>query len=177
MEELCYSALDIAAIIKSMDLTCQDQAKFLNQIWENEKPFLQENYRTDKHKMISEVFYWLTYLSDKMTIDEELPIIQKDAQASGREINESEYSAESLGLALFFKSARLRILYGGNKDHVRVKRKTLMAKYGYKKLTAELSKHFNQCLYFYHLQPYLSKKVKCNIKETKVDDMIVFRVV
>lgn len=176
MEKLCYSALDIAAIINSMDLSCQAQANFLNQIWENEKPFLQKTYRNDKHKMVSEVFYWLTYLSDKMKIDEELPTIQKDVQASGREINESDYSAD-LDLTLFFKSARLRILYGGGKDYVRIKRKTLMAGYDYKKLTAELAEHFNQCIYFYHLQPSVKQKVKSNIKETRVDDMIVFRVV
>ena len=55
MEELCYSALDIAAIIAGMGLGCQAQAEFLNRIWENERPFLQKDYRDNKRKLILDV--------------------------------------------------------------------------------------------------------------------------
>ena len=57
MEELCYSALDIAAIIGSMGLGCRAQAEFLNCVWENERPFLQKDYRNNKRQMILDVSY------------------------------------------------------------------------------------------------------------------------
>ncbi len=65
MEELCYFALDIAAIIGSMGLGCRAQAEFLNRVWENERPFLQKDYRDNKRQMILDVSYWLAYFSDK----------------------------------------------------------------------------------------------------------------
>lgn len=96
MEELCYSALDIAAVISSMGFGCQTQAEFLNQIWENERPFLQKDYRDNKRQMILDISYWLTYFSDKPTIDAEFPVIQKDAQTVGRELEADAYIISGL---------------------------------------------------------------------------------
>lgn len=45
MEELCYSALDLAIIISGMDLGCRAKAVLLENIWEMERPFLEEIYR------------------------------------------------------------------------------------------------------------------------------------
>lgn len=124
-----------------------------------------------------DVGYWLTYLSDKATIDAELPIIQKDAMASGYEFSVEDYKKEYIDLDFFFKNVRLRILYGNGKDYVRIKRRRLMSRYGYKRLSPALVEHFNLCTYFYHLQPYLRDGVECRIEDTGIDEMIIFRVV
>ena len=52
MEELCYSALDLAIIISGMDLGCQAKAVLLENIWEMERPFLEEIYRKNKRQLI-----------------------------------------------------------------------------------------------------------------------------
>jgi len=143
MEELCYTALDLAVIINSMNLGCQAQADFLDRAWENEKTFLQKVYRDNKRQLILDVSYWLTYFSDKPAIDAEFPIIQRDVKATGGELETDAYIADASGLDLFFKSARLRILYGGGKPYVRVKRRTLMGKYGYKRLSPALVEYFH----------------------------------
>ena len=176
MEELCYTALDLAAIISSMGLGCRAQAEFLDRVWEKERPFLQIDYRDDKRQMLLDVSYWLTYLSDKPTIDDEFPIIQRDAKAKGRELEEAAYITDASGIDLFFKSARLRILYGDGKPYVRVKRRTLMAKYGYKRLSPALVEYFHQCIYFYHLQPYVRNYEACRIEDAGIDEMIILRV-
>ncbi len=177
MEELCYTALDLAAIISSMNLGCQAQADFLDRVWENEKPFLQEDYRDNKRQMILDISYWLTYFGDKPAIDAEFPMIQRDVKAVGGELEADAYVTDTSGLDLFFKSARLRILYGGGKPYIRAKRRTLMGKYGYKRLSPALVEHFNQCIYFYHLQPYVREYVECQIGEVGIDDIVIFRVV
>ena len=177
MEELCYSALDLAAIISGMGLGCRATADFLEQVWENEKPFFQKIYRQNKRQLILDTNYWLTYLSDKPTIDAEFPVIQKDVSTLGSELSAGAYTDDCSNLDLFFKSTRLRILYGNGKDYVRIKRRTLMARYGYKRLSPALAEHFNRCTYFYHLQPYLKDGVECNIEDTRIDDMIIFRVI
>lgn len=177
MEELCYSALDLAAIISRMELGCRAKAGFLERVWDGERAFLQKMYRENKRQLILDVNYWLTYLRDKSAIDAELPIIQKDALTLGNELPVDTYVGDCSGLDLFFKSTRLRILYSGGKDYVRIKRRTLLARYGYKRLSPVLVEHFNRCIYFYHLQPYVRDGGECRIEDTGIDDMIIFRIV
>ena len=177
MEELYYSALDLAAIISGMSLGCRATADFLEQVWAGEQAFLQKIYHGNKRQLILDTNYWLTYLSDKPAIDAEFPIIQRDALALGNELPVDAYLGDCSNLDLFFKSARLRILYGGGRDYVRIKRRTLMAKYGYRRLHPPLAAHFTRCTYFYHLQPYVRDGVKCRIEDTKIDEMIIFRVI
>lgn len=176
MEELCYTTLDLAAIISGMNLGCQTQADFLDRVWENEKTFLQKDYRDNKRQMILDVSYWLTYFSDKPAIDAEFPVIQRDVKAMGGELEADAYVIDTSGLDLFFKSARLRILYGDGKPYIRVKRRTLMGKYGYKRMSPTLINYFHQCIYFYHLQPYVRDYVECQIEDVGIDEMVVFRV-
>ena len=177
MEELLYSALDLAAIISSMELGCKAQSAFLDQVWENEKPFLWSGYRNNRRQMLLDVSYWLSYLSDKATIDAEFPVILRDIRTTGGDLVKENYVSDYADLDLFFKSIRLRILYGGGKDYVRIKRRTLMKRYGYKRLSPALTEHFNRFIYFYHLQPFVRDLVECQIDKVDIDDMIVFRVI
>lgn len=177
MDELFYSALDLAAIISSMELGCKEQAALLDRIWDNEKPFLWAGYRNNKRQMLLDVSYWINYFSDKETIDTEFPAVRMDIQALGGELTESDYVGDYTDLDLFFKSVRLRILYGGGKDYLRIKRRTLMKRYGYKRLSPALIEHFTRCVYFYHLQPYVRDRIECRIEDVDIDEMIVFRVV
>lgn len=178
MDELCYSPLDLAAIISSMNLGCRAQAVFIEQVWTYERPFIQKSYRDDKRRLIIDTSYWLTYLSDKPAIDAEFPMIQRDMMAVSEELAEESYIiTDESGMDLFFKSARLRILYGNGKPYIRVKRRTLMGKYGYKRISPILVDYFNRCTYFYHLQPYVRGHIKCQIEDVGIDEMIMFRVV
>jgi hypothetical protein len=177
MVELCYSALDLAAIISGMELGCRESAAFLERVWEGDRPFLRKIYRENKRQLVLDVSYWLTYLSDKPAIDAEFPFIQRDAAARGNALSADAYTDDCANLELFFKNARLRILYGGGRDYVTIKRRTLMARYGYKRLSPALTEHFKKCAYFYHLQPYMRNGVACQIQDVGIDEMIVFRVV
>ncbi len=177
MEELCYSSLDLAIIISGMGLGCRATADFLERVWEGQRPFLQKMYRENKRQLILDTSYWLTYLSDKPAIDAEFPIIKKDALALGSQLPIEAYVGDCSSLDLFFKNTRLRILYGSGKDYVRIKRRTLMARYGYKRLSPALVEHFSRCTCFYHLQPYVRDGVECRIEDIDIGEMLIFRVV
>lgn len=176
MEKLRCSALDLAAIIKSMDLSCQRQVDFIENIWAKEHRYLKQEYHTDKRSLILDTQYWLTYLSDKFTFDAEFPVIQRDVKAFGGELIKENYIADNSGFDLFFKSTRFRILYGGGNDFVKVKRRTLMKKYRYKRLSSKLASYFNRCIDFYDLQTYVRGRIKCRIEDTAINDTLVFRV-
>ena len=66
--------------------------------------------------MILDTNYWLTYLSGKSVIDSEFSIVQKNALTLGNKLPTDTYVVGCSCLDLFFKNARLRILYGGVKD-------------------------------------------------------------
>lgn len=177
MQELCYSALDIAVIVSRMHLGCRDKSRILDQIWENEKVFLHAPYRTNKRKFILDIYQWSQYFYDKPIIDREIPAIQKDLEHINRTLLAEELTSDFSDLDLFFKSIRIRILYGYGNDYVRIKLRTLLKKYGYKRRSQLFLQHINRRMLFYHLEATLSGGVPCTIEDIDLDQMLTFRVI
>ena len=177
MMELCYSALDIAAIVSSMQLGFRDENRILDQIWESEKTFLDIPYRTDQKKFLLDIYHWLQYFYDKPVIDKEFPAIQKDLACSNRALQDHQLTSDFSDLDLFFKNIRIRILYGQGNNYVRIKLRTLLKQYGYKRRSPLLLQHINRCMEFYHLEISLRGGIPCSIEEINLDQMLTFRVI
>lgn len=177
MRELCYSALDIAIIVNSMQLGCRYESRILDLIWKGEKELLAISYRTNQRKFILDTFYWMQYLYDKSTMDKELPIIQKDMSHINRALNADFLINDFSDLDLVFKSMRIRILYGNGNNYVRIKLRTLLKQYGYKRRSQSLIQHINRCMQFYHLELTLRGGIYCSIEDVDLDQMLTFRVV
>lgn len=177
MEELCYTALDVAAILSSMDNKYEETVSAINRFWEEERSFLVEKYRDNKKKFITDVYDGLTYFGNKPKIDAELPQVHKDLEASGRKGELKTSVVDMADMDLFFKSVRFRILLSNDKrhDYVRIKRGKLLETYGFGKMTPERREYFLRCTYFYHLQPKKGNK-NCRIEDVKNDEMITFRI-
>ena len=177
MRELCYSALDIAAIISSMHLGCREECRILDLIWQGEKVFLVSKYRTNQRKFILDVYYWMQYFYEKPVIDQEFPAIQKDLAYSNSTLQAEQYTSDFMDLDLFFKSIRIQILYGSGHDYVRIKLRTLLKQYGYKRRSQLLLQHISRCMLFYHIEATLCGEVPCYIKDVGLDQMITFRII
>lgn len=177
MQELCYSALDVAVIISSMQLGCRDESRILDLIWEEEKNFLAIPYRTNQRKFILDTYHWIQYFYDKPVIDREFPAIQQDLAYSNRALQAEQLTSDFLDLDLFFKSIRIRILYGDGNDYVRIKLRTLLKQYGYKRRSQLLLQHINRCMLFYHLEATLRGGAPCSIEDADLDQMLTFRVI
>ena len=185
MKELCYSALDVAVIVSSMQLGCREESRILDLIWESEKVFLAIPYRTNQRKFILDTYHWMQYFYDKPTIDKEFPAIQKDLakrstdseSALSRALQADQFTSDFSDLDLFFKSMRIRILYGNGNDYVRIKLRTLLRQYGYKRRSQQLLQHINRCMLFYHLEAGVRGGISCLIEEVNLDQMLTFRVV
>ena len=177
MQELCYSALDIAVIVSGMELGCREESRMLDRIWEGEKSFLDEPYRANQRKFILDAYHWLQYLYDKPVIDSEFPAIQRDLASSDRSLQADQLTSDFSDLDLFFKSIRIRILYGSGNDYVRIKLRTLLRQYGYKRRSQLLLQHINRCMLFYHLEATLRGGVPCSIESVDLDQMLTFRVI
>ena len=177
MHGLCYSALDIAVIVSSMQLGCQNESRILDRIWEGEKAFLDTSYIANQRKFILDTYYWMQYFYDKPIIDREFPAIQKDLAQSNRALQTEQLTSDFSDLDLFFKSIRIRILYGYGNEYVRIKLRTLLKQYGYKRRSQLLLKHINCCMSFYHLEATLRGGVPCFIEDADLDHMLTFRVI
>ena len=77
---------------------------------------------------------------------------------------------------LYFMMLRLRIRYMNDLKYVRIKLRTLLKHYGYKRRSDKIMSHIRDCIMFYHIQPYLKGEKECDIKDISLDDMITFRV-
>lgn len=177
MMALLYSALDLAAIISSMEIGCREESHIIDLIWKNEKSFFSDQYRTDKRKFILEIQYWMHYFYEKPIIDREFPTIQKDLAYGKHIVKMEQYISDYSDLDLFFKSVRIRILYGKGNDYVRIKLRSLLTQYGYKRRSPYILQHINLCMMFYHLEATLRGGVPCDIKTCGLDKMLTFRVV
>ena len=85
------------------------------------------------------------------------------------------FTSDLMGFWLYYKILRLRILYG-NEPYVRVKLRTLLAKYGYKRRSQQMVSGFEQCLDFYRLEASLRGGAPCAISDEPLDTMVIFRI-
>ena len=177
MRALLYSTIDLAAIINSMELTCREESRIIDLIWEGEKAFFADKYRNDKRKFILDIRYWMHYFYEKSILNQEFPAIQKDLACGKHTVNMEEYISDYSDLDLFFKSVRIRILYGKGNGYVRVKLRSLLTQYGYQRRSSLLLQYINRCMLFYHLEATLRGGTPCDIETCGLDKMLIFRVV
>lgn len=177
MIELYYDPFDLACIIHSQDIGVKEAGKILKKIWRQDNIYLIPYYRKNLRQFYLDTHYWTDYLADKPVIDEEFPSIQKDFRSFGGKVEEAGFITDFFDIDLFFKMKRIQILYLNGQDYVRMKLRTLLKVYGYKRRTQELVRYFRECLMFYHMQTYLRGKIECDIGEIGLDEMITFRVV
>ncbi len=176
MDELYYSPLDMAFILYEMDLGERETAEFILDVWNHEKSFLLEKYRSNKLKFVLDTYYWSNYLADKEIIDGEFSKIQKDAKELGIPLSETIYTSDFSNIDTYFKTVRLKILYGKGNKFIRIKRRSLLKLYGYKRISPVLLDYFKMCLEFYQIESYVRGGVKKSIKDIQNNEMITFRV-
>ncbi len=176
MQNLYYTPLDIAAIINSLDLRNSDKENLIIAIHIKEQDRLIQKYRNNLRTLFLKVLYWGHYLQNKEALDAEFPAIKKLLSTKDIEISDGDFTADYSDLDLFFKSIRLRILYIGKQDYVRIKLRTLLKRYGLKRRSQKFIDKFLLCIWFYQLQIYLPGNKECDIRKVNVDDTIIFRI-
>ena len=155
MNELFYTAFDVACIINNFDLTEKFSAKLIWKLWNDDKNFLQPKYRKNYREFFFDVRYCSDYLYNKVTFDKEFPAIKSDCKF----LNEENFVTDNFNIDLFFKTLRVKILYIGEKNYSRMKLRTLLSEYGYKRRSKEFISYIKKCLDFYKIQTNLRGKI------------------
>jgi len=174
MEELFYSAVDVACIIDIHMLPINEAMNLTRRIWREDNAYIHPDYRADYKKWALAVMYWSDYMQDKVTMDAEFPAVQ---EMCGGELSDEAMLRDNFDMDLFFKNLRIRILFISKNGFVRMKLRTLMAAYGYKRRSREFVRFLKERLYFYHIQTALLGNNICDVETMdSLDDMITFRV-
>lgn len=176
MIEMYYSPYSVAYFAVSQEMGSRKQMELLENLYVRDYEYLHPSYKGNKKGFISDVLYWSDYLVDKEKLDKEFPVVEKDFKATGRQFIKESMISDYPEINMFFMLLRLRILYLDGQKYVRMKLRTMLKHYGYKRRSEGLMSRIRDCMMFYHIQPYLRGEQECNIKEIDLDDMITFRV-
>lgn len=172
---LPYTALDLADLLRLRDLGAKEEAALLDKMWEEEQAFLSPDLKKSKRIFLLDVAYWSLYLREKPYIGQEFPVIQRDVADCGACLSQEAFLSDFSDLDLYFKEVRFCLRFFSDCGYVRIKLRTLLKQYGYRRRSAKLLEHLEQCMVFYHLQPYLRGGIPCKLSEIPVDEMIIFR--
>lgn len=170
-----YDDLGVATVLMSHGLGVRSMMDVLARIYETDRLLLEPEYQDDKKAFFAAVLYWTDYLADRVQLDDEFPAVQRELASISETTDEvwtDDYDVE-----LFFLNVRLRILYLDAQDFVRIKMKTLLAKYGYKRRSRQLMERLQECMDVYQIRAYLKGGKPCDLWDVRLDDMISFRVV
>ena len=113
---------------------------------------------------------------DKDAIDKELVAIQRDLKHSDRTLQLDQLSGYFSDFDIFFKNCRIKILYG-SRNYVKIKLRTLLERYGYKRSSSLIVQYIKHCLTFYNLQVAVRGGDICDIETVGLDEMLMFRVI
>ena len=153
----------------------KQQAAFLQRFYQEERDCLIESYRNIQRQFILDVSYWVDYLIDKVTFDKEYPAIKKDLQQLGMSLQVFDYEDEYADIDFYFMQLRLRIRYKLTQGYTRIKLRTLLRHYGYKRRSPKIMIHICKCLNHFHLLP-TQKGMICDIWDMSLDEMITLRI-
>ncbi len=171
MNELFYTAFDVACIVNNFDLTDKFSAKLIRNLWQEDNKFLLKKYQKNYRQWFIDVRYWSDYLYDKVIFDKEFPAIQSDFKF----LKAENFITDNFNIDLFFKTLRVKILYFSEKKYSRMKLRTLLSEYGYKRRSKEFISYIKKCLEFYQIKISFRGKI-CDLSEINLDDMITFKI-
>ncbi len=174
MKELCYDPYSVAYFVVSQKMGEKTKLDFLGNLYREEYEYIHPSYKRNKKRFVSEVLFWSNYMIDKDVLDEEFPVIKKDFESLGRLLKSDNIVSERTEIDMYFLLLRLRIVYSDGHKYTRMKLRTLLKHYGYKRRTEKLNTRIRECLLFYHIQTCLRGEQECDIETIKLDDMITF---
>lgn len=162
------SAFDVAAYLINTNSTPQKSSEIIKDLFSNHPEYLvpeeSENFQTFS-KAVSHTM--VINLIDENTLRELNTITD---EVSGNHTDVIEEPAQ----LFFFKQMKLQILYSGT-GYVRMKLRSLLAKFGYKRRTAEFVSSVQAWLSQLEISVCLKGYAECNLAEMALDDMIIFR--
>lgn len=82
---------------------------------------------------------------------------------------------QEVALWSYFKVIKLRLMYHEDCDFIRIKLRTVLKEFNYKRRSEKLVRDIEHILQTLQLETYLKGYVLCSIKEIDLDDFVMIR--
>ena len=170
MAKYKYTPLDFYNFILLYDLKFSDQNHIIEDFFQFHNSELASAYRNNLallRREINNIKICNTSVADELN---EVAVILNELKVKYKFApTKSDYL-----FADYFKMLKLQLLYSGAK-YKKVKLRTILAKFGYKKRTEQVRKDLVNTIKNLGLHPYISNRVECEITKIPLDSIVIFR--
>lgn len=167
-----YNAFTLASYIVEHNLGIREQYKFLHAIYREENAFLLHKYQNNEKLLNDEIRYVINmvylnndYCSNTLSMPE----------YDENEVALHEKLMEMLSVDNVFQNIRLEIKYGLARMHKRMKLRTLLDLYGYKRRSDSIVRHMYEQMLFYHIGAFRNGEY-VDIWDVPLDAMLTFKI-
>ena len=165
-----YTPENIAYYCYENNLIIKQLFSLIDVIYEKEFIFIQPEYKYDKESFITRLMNYLSFLADKEEYLKEINEVKNYYKELNIALNTVE---ETSTLDYFFIKTRLDLVFF-NVSYKRIKFRTLLKKYGYKRRSSKFKSRIIKGMIFYHIKGYCNH-VEININTIDIDDTITFK--
>lgn len=163
-----FTPQDIAVYLLVADLPRFREDEIISDLFQEHNGDIVYDYRNDLLKLRRHVYEKKILLEMNDEEYEEAQLIMREFQ-----IEKSESHPDYFGA--YFMYIKLKLLYSGKGYH-RIKLRTLLKDFGYKRRSAALMESINRTMQALHLQAYLKQYEPCDLAEIPIDQMVVIRI-
>lgn len=167
-----YNAFTLAYYIVKHNLGIREQYEFLHAVYGEENAFLLRKYQKDEKLLNNEIKYALNMLcANNDCCLNTLSMPKYDESEIALQEKLMEMSDEDI----VFQIIRLEIKYGLKRAYKRMKLRTLLDLYGYKRRSDSIVRYMEEQMLFYHIGVFRNGE-RVDIWDVSLDAMLTFRI-
>lgn len=164
-----YTPEDVAMLICFSDMTRKHEEMVISDLFKNHNEDIIIKYRNDFIKFRRAVKDRIIIFSINQRDYTEIQLILKELGIDAVDDNNS-YDV----LGTYFRIVKLKLLYTDISCY-KLKAKTLINDFGYKRRSADLMRRTGNALKALNLKTYLKNYRECDLSEIKLDQMVMIR--
>lgn len=166
-----FAPNDLAVYFLISDFPVSEEKRILESLWEQQNSAILPKHRTSKKLFRNSVYNDLAMYDCTLDELDELNLLMQDMHYCYVDGSVNEQGV----IEGFFKIIKLQLTYTPNTDFRKIKLRTLLGRFGYKRRSANLISYIDEALKSLRLVTYLRGYVPCDIAEIKIDDTIIIR--
>lgn len=167
-----YTPFDLAVYFKTENFRITEKHEIIESLWERREELLSAEYHKEKKQFVNSLNHELYKMDGLLDCVDEINLILKEMGSKYR-VSESEFEQDVI--ESFFKVIKLRLTFTPGKAGCRIKLRTLIDRFGYKRRTAALVDRINRTVNSLGLETFLFARYECDIGDVSLDRFIIFR--
>jgi len=168
-----YTPNDLAIYFLISNFQVAQEKRILDSLWEQQNSAILPEHRTNKKLFRNTVYTDLSKYDCTLDELDELNLLMKDLEYCDIDGSVNEQGV----IESYFKIIKLQLTYTPDKEYRKIKLRTLIGRFGYKRRSAKLIIYIDEALKSLGLVTYLRGYVPCNVAEIKIEDTVIIRLI